>query len=135
MKDSLKNAISLDRKAYSNRYLKKRKKTVSSSRNKIFFKYWPPANCSNGFQKNVNERISFPLNRKSVATDCNKDLFGIFFQKMEKGAPNGNNFWDIETKWFPLARKSISRMKDLLKDKFTLYGKKAFPGRSLWNNL
>ena len=43
----------------------------------------------------MNERISFPLNRKSVATGCNKGLL----------------IWDIReirTKWFPLARKSVS---------------------------
>ena len=50
-------------------------KTVSSSGkkyfhgNNIFLKYWPPSNCSTDFQKNLNERISFPVNRKS---GCNK---------------------------------------------------------------
>ena len=50
---------------HSNQYLKKIKKAV-------FSKYWPPSNYNNGFQKNVNERISFPLKSKSVATGCNK---------------------------------------------------------------
>ena len=49
------------------------KKTVSS-RNKIFFKYWSPSNGNNGFKENMNERISLPLNRKSVATWRNKEL-------------------------------------------------------------
>ena len=54
----------------------KMRKTVSSSRNKIFFlKYRPPCNCNNGFQKNLNERISSALNRKSVATGCNEEFF------------------------------------------------------------
>ena len=59
---------------HSNQYLKKKKlkKTVSYSRNKFFFKYWPSCNCNNGFQKMKKERISFPLNRKSVTTGCNK---------------------------------------------------------------
>ena len=40
---------------HSNQYWKKKRmKTVSSSRNKIFFKYWPPSNYNNDFQKNVN---------------------------------------------------------------------------------
>ena len=72
-KNSLENAISFDRKATSIWVTiskkKKMKKTISSSWNKIFFcKYWSPSNCSNGFQKNLNERISSPLNRKSVAS-------------------------------------------------------------------
>ena len=50
---------------HSNQYLKKIKKAV-------FSKYWPLSNCNNGFQKNVNERISFPLKSKSVAAGCNK---------------------------------------------------------------
>ena len=73
MKNSLENAISLDRKATSIWVTiwkkKKMKKTISSSWNKIFFcKYWRPSNCSIGFQKNLNERISSPLNRKSAAS-------------------------------------------------------------------
>ena len=39
-----------------------------------FFKYWPSSNCNKGFQKNLNESISFPVNRKSVTTGWNKEL-------------------------------------------------------------
>ena len=41
---------------------------VSTSRNKI----WSPSNGNNIFRQNMNGRISFPLNQKSVATGCNK---------------------------------------------------------------
>ena len=49
MKDSLKNAISLDRKATSIRISiwKKMKKTKI----KFFKKYWPPSKCNIGFKK------------------------------------------------------------------------------------
>ena len=57
---------------HSNKYLKKIKKMVSSSINKIFLKNWLLPNWNDGFQNNVNERISFPPKRKSVATGCNK---------------------------------------------------------------
>ena len=58
---------------HSNQYLiKKIEKPVSSSRNKIFLKYWLPSNCNNGLNKKVNERLSFRLKRKSGATCCNK---------------------------------------------------------------
>ena len=62
---------------HSSQYLKKIEENgfFYSSRNKIFFKnYWPLSNCNNGFQKILNERISFPVNRKSVATGCNKEF-------------------------------------------------------------
>ena len=41
---------------------------------KDFFKYWSPYHGNIGFKKNMNERISFPLNRKSIATNRNKEL-------------------------------------------------------------
>ena len=103
--------ISLDRKATSIRISiwKKLNKTLSSSKNKIFFlKHWPPSNCNNGFQKSVNERISFPLNRKSVGTSCNKGFVWNIFPRDGKTASNGRDIWDIGTKWFPLARKLLS---------------------------
>ena len=69
--------------------------------------------------------MSFPLNRKSVATSSDKDLFKIYFQEMEKMPPmerilemlEQNGFHQQENQ-FPLARK-----KDLLKNEFTLDGK------------
>ena len=64
-------------------YLKKLKKTVSTTRNKIFFKYWSPSNTNNDFKENINERISFPLNRKSVQ-GLRKGSFKIYFHEMEK---------------------------------------------------
>ena len=99
MKYSLKNLISLDQGSLNNRYFcylnfldwiekliriaiwNKRKKTISSSRNKILFKFWSSTNRNNGFQKNVNGRTSFPLNRKSVATVCNKGFVWNIFLK------------------------------------------------------
>ena len=88
------NVISLDRKATSiwisiwkKKKKKKIKKTVSSSRNKIFLKYWPPPNCNNGFQKNVNERILFPLKGKMLPLAVIINLFKKFFQEMKKLLP------------------------------------------------
>ena len=45
-------------------------KTVSSTVAEIRFlkKYRPLSNCNNGFQKDLNERTLFPVNRKSVVT-------------------------------------------------------------------
>ena len=105
IKDSLKNAISLDQKATSIRISiwKKLKKTVSFSRNKIFLKYWPHSNFNNGFQKNVNEKILFLVKRKSIATGCNKG-----FRIDGKTTSNRRNIWDVGTNWFPLARKCVS---------------------------
>ena len=62
----------MDRKANSNHYLKKKGIRYLNLKNKLFFKFWSPTYCNNGFQKNVNGRIWFPLNRKSVATVCNR---------------------------------------------------------------
>ena len=105
IKDSLKNAVSLDQKATSIRISiwKKLKKTVSFSRNKIFLKYWPHSNFNNGFQKNVNEKILFLVKRKSIATGCNKG-----FPIDGKTTSNRRNIWDVGTNWFPLARKCVS---------------------------
>ena len=36
-----------------------------------FFNYWSSSNGDNGFKENMNEKISFPLNRKSVDTGRN----------------------------------------------------------------
>ena len=70
-----------------NHCLKKLKKTVSTSRNKI----WSLSNSNNGFKENMNERISFSLNRKSVATGLNKDSFKTCFHEMEKRLPFRGN--------------------------------------------
>ena len=57
----------------SNQCLKKKmKKTVSTSIKQDFFKYWLPSNCIKSLKKCINERISFQLNRKCVATGRNK---------------------------------------------------------------
>ena len=39
---------------------------VSTSRNNIFLKYWAPSNSNNAFKENLNENVSFLLNRKSI---------------------------------------------------------------------
>ena len=56
---------------YLNQCLNKLKKTVPTSR-KFFFKYWSPSKGNNAIKENMNKRISFPENRKSVATGRNK---------------------------------------------------------------
>ena len=43
----------------------------------------------------MNESISFPLNRKSVATGCNKGFVWNIFPRDGKTAPNGRDIWDI----------------------------------------
>ena len=72
MKDLLKNAISLDRKATSSRVsiLKKMKKTVSFTRNSFFVNIGLPL-----IAIMVSKKISSALNRKSVTTGCNKGFF------------------------------------------------------------
>ena len=55
---------------HSNQCLEKLKKTVYTSRNNVFLKYWPPTYCNNSLKKNA--RISFPLNRKSIVTGRDK---------------------------------------------------------------
>ena len=58
-----------------NTYLKKKgKKRFPLPEIRYYFKYWPRSNFKNGFQNNMNERISLSLNRKYVATDCNNGL-------------------------------------------------------------
>ena len=37
-----------------------------------------------------------------------KDTFKIYFQEMKKTASNGRTIWDIQTKRFSLAIKSVS---------------------------
>ena len=54
----------------------------------------------------MNEIISFPLNRKSVATGGYKD--SNIFPRDGKAASSIKDIWEIGTKWFPLARKSVS---------------------------
>ena len=56
----------------------------------------------------MNERVSSPLNRKSIATGCNKWFVENIFPRDGKTTSNGRDIWDIETKCFPLARKSVS---------------------------
>ena len=50
----------------------------------------------------------FPLTRKFVATGRNKGFVLSIFSQDGKAASNGSNIWEIGTKLFPLARKSVS---------------------------
>ena len=56
----------------------------------------------------MNETISFPLNRKSVANGSNKGFVQNIFPQDGKTASNGRVIWEIGIKWFPLARKLVS---------------------------
>ena len=58
--------------------------------------------------KSMNERVSFPLNRKLVATGRNKRFVLKYLQEMEKIASNGRDISEIGTKWFLLARNLVS---------------------------
>ena len=114
MKDILKNTISLDRKATSIQILiwkKKGKERFPLPEIRYYFKNWPLSNCKNGFQNSMNERISLSLNRKYVATGCNNGLAENNLSKFPsdgKATSNITNIWDIGTKRFQLARKSVS---------------------------
>ena len=55
----------------------------------------------------MNERILFPLNRKSVATGHHKGFVQNMFPRDEKTTSSRKDIWEIGTKWFPLARKSV----------------------------
>ena len=70
MKDSLENTISLHQKTTP--FVSESERKRFSLAEIDFFQYWSPSNCNNGFKESVNERISFPLNRKPVAIDRNK---------------------------------------------------------------
>ena len=72
----------------------------------------------------MNERMSLPINRKSV-TGCNKRFVQNIFPRDGKAASIGRDIWDIEIKWFPLARKSVStsQIEGFVENKFTLDGK------------
>ena len=56
----------------------------------------------------MNERISFLLNRKSVGTGRNKGFVWNIFSRDGRTASSRKDIWGIGTKWFPLARKSVS---------------------------
>ena len=61
----------------------------------------------------MNERISFPLNTKYVATGRNKLRFVLnIFPLDGKAAFSRKVIWDIGAKWFPLARKSVSNSQN-----------------------
>ena len=61
----------------------------------------------------MNERISFPLNRKYVATGRNKLGFVLdIFPLDGKAAFSRKVIWGIGAKWFPLARKSVSNSQN-----------------------
>ena len=89
--------------------LKPLKKMVSTIRNKIFLKYW---SFSNGFKENMNERISFLLNRKAVI----KYLFKMYFHEMEKLLPVERIFDELEQNGFhePENQFPLARIKNLL---------------------
>ena len=55
----------------------------------------------------MNERISFLLNKKFIATGRNKGFVQNIFPQDRKTASNGKNIWEMVTEWFPLAWKSI----------------------------
>ena len=52
----------------------------------------------------MNERISIPLNRKSVTTDRNKGFFWNIIPQDEKTASSRKDIWRIGTKWFAPAK-------------------------------
>ena len=54
--------------------------------------------------KNMNERISFPLNKISVATGHNKELVKNVFPKGRKTASKGRDIWEVGTKLFSLIK-------------------------------
>ena len=68
---------------------------VFTSRDKIFFKYWSPSDDNNGFKENMNERISLPINRKSVAGDSNKGFVQNIFSRDKKPASSRKHIWGI----------------------------------------
>ena len=72
MKGSLKNSISVNLLVPFESVSEKIKGNGSTSRNKIFLEMLPLSNGNNSFKENLNERISSPLNRKSVACGYNK---------------------------------------------------------------
>ena len=61
----------------------------------------------------MNERISFPLNRKFVGTGRNKDSFETYFHEIEKLLPVERIFEESEENGFHQSE-----------NKFTLCGKK-----------
>ena len=103
IKDSLKNSYDFTGPKncfHLNQYLKKLKRTVSTSRNKIFLN-----TCLPLISIMASKNISFPLNRKSVATGRNKGFVENVFPRDGKTASNGKDIWDIGIKWLSLAKK------------------------------
>ena len=56
----------------------------------------------------MNQRISFPLNRKSVATGRNEGFICNIFSRHGKTTSGRNDIWEIGAKQISLARKSVS---------------------------
>ena len=80
-----------------NKCLKKLKKTVSTSRNKI----WSPSNGNNGFKENMNKRISFPFSIENpLPLAVIVDSFKICFNKVEKRLPVERIFEKLEQNGF-----------------------------------
>ena len=93
IKDLLKNSYDFTGPKncfHLNQYLKKLKRIVSTSRNKIFLNTYLPL-ISIMASKNMKEIISFPLNRKSVATGRNKGFVENVFPRDGKTASNGKD--------------------------------------------
>ena len=56
----------------------------------------------------MNERISFSLNKKPVATGHNKGFVSNIFSRDGKTTTSKKDVLGIGAKWFPIARKSVS---------------------------
>ena len=104
----------------------------STSRYNFFFNIGLPL-IAIIFSKNMNERISFPLNKKYVATGRNKGFVEDIFSWDGKTASNGRVIWNIRTNGvhYPENHFPLARMKDLLKSKSILDVEKALTTRSI----
>ena len=85
MKDSFKNAISLDRKDASIRFSiwKKGRKRFPLAEIRYFFKYWHPSNCNNDIQKMKEWKSMVSIKQKSpLPLAVIKDVFKIYSQEI-----------------------------------------------------
>ena len=81
----------------------------------------------------MSEGISFPLNKKSVATGRNKGFVSDIFPWDWKTASDGRVIWNIRLNGvdYPENQFPLARMKDLLKYKSILDVEKALTTRSI----